>query len=114
MSEDSLLGDPSDPPTGHLYAYGSGEPIARFDPRGTFWYRVGAYETLKSIATKFWRNPNRWPTIYNANRNRMRNPSDIAANRCLWVRKVVDASGNRLGNQCPIAGRIGTSRLPDP
>jgi RHS repeat-associated protein len=39
ISEDSLLGTPSDPPSRHLYAYGAGEPIGRWDPDGRFWYR---------------------------------------------------------------------------
>ncbi len=29
ISEDSLLGDPADPPSSHLYAYASGEPVSR-------------------------------------------------------------------------------------
>lgn len=36
ISEDSLLGTPSDPPSRHLYAYGAGEPIGRWDPDGFF------------------------------------------------------------------------------
>lgn len=38
LSEDSLLGTPSDPPSRHLYAYGAGEPIGRWDPDGR-WYQ---------------------------------------------------------------------------
>lgn len=34
LSEDSLLGTPADPPSRHLYAYGAGEPIGRWDPDG--------------------------------------------------------------------------------
>jgi RHS repeat-associated protein len=34
LSEDSLLGTPNDPPSRHLYAYGAGEPIGRWDPDG--------------------------------------------------------------------------------
>ena len=30
ISEDSLLGEPIDPPSRHLYAYGQGEPIGRW------------------------------------------------------------------------------------
>ena len=33
-SEDSLLGEPIDPPSRHLYAYGQGEPVGRWDPDG--------------------------------------------------------------------------------
>jgi len=34
ISEDTLLGDPSAPPSRHLYAYAAGEPIGRWDPDG--------------------------------------------------------------------------------
>jgi RHS repeat-associated protein len=34
ISEDSLLGEPADPPSRHLYAYGQGEPVGRWDPDG--------------------------------------------------------------------------------
>lgn len=34
ISEDSLLGEPIEPPSRHLYAYGEGEPIGRWDPDG--------------------------------------------------------------------------------
>ncbi|MBA2721229.1 MAG: hypothetical protein H0U52_18600, partial [Chloroflexi bacterium] len=34
LSEDSLLGTPSDPPSRHLYAYAAGEPIGRWDADG--------------------------------------------------------------------------------
>jgi RHS repeat-associated protein len=34
ISEDSLLGDAATPPSQHLYAYGSGEPVGHWDPDG--------------------------------------------------------------------------------
>jgi len=34
ISEDTLLGTPTNPPSRHLYAYAAGEPIARWDPDG--------------------------------------------------------------------------------
>ena len=34
ISEDSLLGEPIEPPSRHLYAYGQGEPIGHWDPDG--------------------------------------------------------------------------------
>jgi RHS repeat-associated protein len=40
VSEDSLLGDPADPPSRHLYAYGAGEPVGRWDPDGQWWKKV--------------------------------------------------------------------------
>lgn len=41
ISEDSLLGQPRDPDSRHLYAYGQGDPIGRWDPTGqdNWWYR---------------------------------------------------------------------------
>ena len=35
VSQDSLLGEPSDPPSRHPYAYAEGEPVGRWDPDGT-------------------------------------------------------------------------------
>ena len=34
ISEDALLGEPSDPDSRHLYAYGAGDPISNWDPTG--------------------------------------------------------------------------------
>ena len=34
ISEDSLTGDPADPPSRHLYAYGVGDPVLRIDLNG--------------------------------------------------------------------------------
>jgi RHS repeat-associated protein len=34
LSEDSLLGEPRDPDSRHLYAYGAGEPVGAWDPDG--------------------------------------------------------------------------------
>jgi RHS repeat-associated protein len=34
ISEDTLMGTAIDPPSRHLYAYGAGEPIGRWDPLG--------------------------------------------------------------------------------
>jgi RHS repeat-associated protein len=41
ISEDTLLGSPSDPPSRQLYAYGQGEPVGRWDPDGRLAYRRG-------------------------------------------------------------------------
>ena len=34
VSEDSLTGEPIDPPSRHLYAYGQGDPVGTWDPDG--------------------------------------------------------------------------------
>ena len=45
ISEDSLLGEPIDPPSRHLYAYGQGEPIGRWDPDGRCWWLLAPAAT---------------------------------------------------------------------
>ena len=40
ISEDTLLGEPVDPPSRHLYAYGEGEPLGRWDPDGRTSYKT--------------------------------------------------------------------------
>jgi RHS repeat-associated protein len=47
ISEDSLLGEPRDPDSRHLYAYGEGEPVGRWDPDGKAAYRPGALQWRK-------------------------------------------------------------------
>lgn len=48
LSEDSLLGEPTDPPSRHLYAYGAGQPVGRWDPDGRSyideWFAASARE----------------------------------------------------------------------
>ena len=39
-SEDSVVGDPTDPPSRHLYAYGAGDPVDRADVSGRHYLRV--------------------------------------------------------------------------
>ncbi|HCS57045.1 MAG TPA: hypothetical protein DIW80_07240 [Gordonia polyisoprenivorans] len=51
ISEDTLLGDPAEPAGRHLYAYGAGEPIGRWDPDGRA-ARSDLYGSAKS-AHKF-------------------------------------------------------------
>jgi RHS repeat-associated protein len=64
VSEDSLLGQPIDPPSRHLYAYAEGEPVGAWDPDGmnavftTFkLYRLTAGDGGKhsSYGTRGWR-----------------------------------------------------------
>jgi len=42
-------------------------------------YQVKAGETLKTIAQNYYGDENRWKSIYNANRERMRSPEDLHA-----------------------------------
>jgi RHS repeat-associated protein len=49
VSEDSLLGDATRPQRRHLYAYGAGEPVGRWDPDG----RADIYDGRASVSTIF-------------------------------------------------------------
>ncbi len=59
ISEDSLLGQPRDPDSRHLYAYGAGEPVGRSDPGGRYWYRTGANFAVPATLSRTIRNPRR-------------------------------------------------------
>jgi RHS repeat-associated protein len=98
VSEDSVLGSTDVPPSRHLYAYGGGEPIAHWDPDGRFWYKVRSGDTIKSIAYKFWGTTSRWPTIFNANRNRIHTTyAYVKAGQCLWIRRYAPSSREQDG-----------------
>ena len=109
ISEDSLLGEPRDPDSRHLYAYGAGEPVGRWDPDGRFWYRVQGWES--------WAFVERW---FGVTRSRVRqgNPGGKVslvrvglnlprAGTCIWL------PTSRWFNQCNVrrgdwdAGRSG-------
>jgi len=94
LSEDSLLGEPNDPPSRHLYAYGAGEPIARWDPDGAHWYVVRAGNTLWGLAQRFygngalnWRitrgNPGGVITPINLNHARATLVGEVG--KCIWI-----------------------------
>jgi RHS repeat-associated protein len=101
VSEDSLQGDPADPPSRHLYAYGSGEPIGRWDLDGRFWYRWRSGDTTPALAWAYLGSSSRWRAIINTNRNRI-----FAAGACLWIpRDVWYPTAPGTGN-CPSNGYI--------
>ena len=81
LSEDSLLGEPRDPDSRHLYAYAEGEPIVRWDPDGQYWYRWQSGDTTASVALRDLGKSSRSTAIYNTNRNRV----PLIAGRCVWV-----------------------------
>jgi RHS repeat-associated protein len=88
LSEDSLLGEPNDPPSRHLYAYSAGEPIARWDPDGRYWYRVKHGDTLHSVAQRFLGGEKFYSAIVKANRGRIaQRRSTIYAGQCIWIPK---------------------------
>ena len=47
ISEDSLLGEPRDPDSRHLYAYGAGEPVGAWDPDGRTYSKLIFRETIE-------------------------------------------------------------------
>lgn len=84
VSEDSLIGNPTDPPTRHLYAYGQGEPVARWDPDGRFWYRWRSGDTAADNAAVYLGSSTRARAIINTNRNRA-----LVAGACVWIPRNV-------------------------
>jgi RHS repeat-associated protein len=85
LSEDSLLGEPNDPPSRHLYAYAAGEPIARWDPDGRFWYRVRSGDTLWALATRYLGSGTRWREIANINPATIPHPPTIRTGSCIRI-----------------------------
>jgi RHS repeat-associated protein len=76
ISEDSLLGDPADPPSRHLYAYGTGDPVGRWDPDGRYekliyketielpdWYGL-AWTVATAYTCVFWISKTPFKDIY--------------------------------------------------
>jgi RHS repeat-associated protein len=84
LSEDSLLGEPADPPSRHLFAYGAGEPVGRWDPDGRFWYRWRATDDIDTVADRWLGAESRWRAIFNMNLNRSQS-YDYSTGDCIWV-----------------------------
>ena len=64
ISEDSLLGEPRDPDSRHLYAYGEGDPVGRWDPRGLDdWWAADNWRFLKVDRIE---QPEWWGVLYGA------------------------------------------------
>jgi RHS repeat-associated protein len=105
ISEDTLLGDPTDPPSRHLYAYAAGEPIGRWDPDGRWWYKVRFGDgTTKDLAAKYLGSRKNWARIYNANRLRIASNQALSAGWCVWIQTW---EGVRHGDQCVGLTRTG-------
>jgi hypothetical protein len=65
---------------------------------------VKSGDTLGGIARRYYGTTTRWPTIWNANRNRLWRPASLLAGDCIWVRRVSEA---RLpSHQCTGVGVI--------
>ena len=102
-SEDAVLGVPEDPSTRHLYAYGAGDPVGRWDPEGNHWYIVRSGDTLWTLAQRFYSNgallrritsgnPGGRITAYNLNHARA-TIHDLVG-KCIWI------PFTQLINQC--------------
>ena len=89
VSEDDLLGDPHNPGSRQLYAYGAGDPVSKWDPEGRFWYRIRSGDTLGALALRWWWTAYKWPTIWNANRNRVANPNLVLVGQCIFIPKAL-------------------------
>lgn len=85
ISEDELLGQAAVPANRHLYAYAAADPINGWDPDGRLWYKVRSGDSLSAIAARYLTYTWRWPTVFNANRNRISNPNLISVGQCIWV-----------------------------
>jgi RHS repeat-associated protein len=99
VSEDSVLGEPVDPPSRHLYAYAEGAPIARWDPDGKFWYRTRVGDSLRDVAAKYLGNPGLSRRIARANHLPLRRTT-VNPGQCLWIPTgghPVRSSGCRVG-----------------
>jgi RHS repeat-associated protein len=92
VSEDSLLGQPEQPASRHLYAYGAGEPVARSDPDGAFWYKVKSGDTISRVALAMYGSTTGLSWIANANPggrftpvNIWRNYLALTPGQCIWI-----------------------------
>jgi hypothetical protein len=74
-----------DPDSRHLYAYGEGDPVGKWDADGAFWYRVGGAQTVKSLSTRFLGRSTYWPYIYNRNRYQIGAGLTLSAGTCIWI-----------------------------
>jgi RHS repeat-associated protein len=88
ISEDSLLGEPITPPSRHLYAYGAGEPVGRWDPDGRFWYKWRATDDITAVAKRWLGSESRWRAIFNMNLNRSQSQK-YPNGACIWVPRGV-------------------------
>jgi RHS repeat-associated protein len=100
LTEDNLLGEPSNPADRNLYAYGNGDPVDNTDPDGHFWYRVQSGDTLGGIALRYWYTTSKWPTIFNANRNRLVDQNHVYAGQCIWLPIYDNDRGYVYPSQC--------------
>jgi RHS repeat-associated protein len=87
ISEDSLLGQPRDPDSRHLYAYGAGDPVGAWDPDGQLWYVTSTGDTLWSLAAAYLHGGGKWPLIVRANPTLLTLMPKVRVRpgMCLWI-----------------------------
>jgi hypothetical protein len=108
ISEDSLLGEPRDPDSRHLYAYGGGDPVGAWDPDGKFWYKIRPGDTLWALASRFLGSGARWRAIAAVNSGRILHPRHLVVGTCIWISRP---GGNR---GCRVPGLPETDTDPTP
>lgn len=111
ISEDSLLGQPRDPDSRHLYAYGEGDPVGHWDPDGRWWHRVRAGDTLWGLADRYLRSGLDWAWIFNVNRRLIarKNSYAIQVGWCIWIPESLHSTA---GSEC-IPTRKATQVISD-
>jgi RHS repeat-associated protein len=87
ISEDDVLGEPRDPDSRHLYAYGEADPIARWDPDGQWWRVVEERDTLWGLAERYLGAGARWRDIVLANPAKLTlaPKARVYPGQCIWI-----------------------------
>lgn len=90
-----MLGEPMDPPRRHLFAYGAGQPVSRFDANGRYWLwtskdSVASTSTITQLASARLGASSRWPALWHANRFVFGNSQPsltkaVGIGKCVWI-----------------------------
>ena len=94
VSEDSLTGEPIDPPSRNLYAYGQGDPVGTWDPDGRHWYVVASGDTFDGLSRRFYGTPQLTARITQGNPGGLITPVNLSVaksslagkvGKCIWI-----------------------------
>lgn len=110
ISEDSLLGELTDPPSRHLYAYGEGEPVAHVDLNGQTSYKSYYFNGLVHfrgtlllslfIAAHYNYTSIPFGTMRFLGDNRSWGPRCDQSRGCIWVKFGYHKVMARVNNTC--------------